>query len=465
MPTRAPVVRAVVAAVLSVVWFASADDAFELPEENGYRGIWYANQPSGDEYAFKYSGGMATYPQQHAPIAIHVPAVKKTFFVYGGTTREGKPSLLHMVSYFDHETGMVPRPRILLDKRTTDAHDNPTLLIDPDGYLWIFSNSHGTSRPSFIHRSEEPYDIRTFRPIIKTNFSYSQPWLMENGLFLVLHTRYAGGRRVLHEMRSENGSDWSTPRVIASAEQGHYQVSTCQGNRVATAFNVHPPKGGLNARTNLYYLETTDGEHWRTAAGNEVTLPVSEKKHPSLVRDYQSEELLVYLKDVNFDRHGHPVILYLTSRHYASGPMGDPRTWRVAHWNGAEWTFQEITTSDHNYDFGSLYTEEDGTWRIIAPTDSGAESYATGGQIVMWTSDDEGANWTKSKVLTKDDVTSHTYVRRPRNAHPDFYALWANGLARKKSDSSLFFTNRSGEHVWQLPEKMTSTAEKPVVRW
>src|SRR4051812_21297190 len=55
-------------------------------KDDGYRGIWYYNQPSHDEYKYKYSGGFATYPQQHEPIAIYAPAVKKTFFVYGGTT-------------------------------------------------------------------------------------------------------------------------------------------------------------------------------------------------------------------------------------------------------------------------------------------------------------------------------------------------------------------------------------------
>ncbi len=55
--------------------------------------------------------------------------------------------------------------RILLDKQTTDAHDNPTLNFDAAGHLWIFSNAHGTSRPSFIHKSAEPYSIDKFVPI------------------------------------------------------------------------------------------------------------------------------------------------------------------------------------------------------------------------------------------------------------------------------------------------------------
>ncbi len=40
-----------------------------VARDDGYRGIWYSNQPSNDAYRYKYSGGFATYPQQHIPIA------------------------------------------------------------------------------------------------------------------------------------------------------------------------------------------------------------------------------------------------------------------------------------------------------------------------------------------------------------------------------------------------------------
>ena len=51
----------------------------------GYRGIWYYNQPSGDEYVYKYSGGLGTYCAKHRPFAVYRPEVDKTFFCYGGT--------------------------------------------------------------------------------------------------------------------------------------------------------------------------------------------------------------------------------------------------------------------------------------------------------------------------------------------------------------------------------------------
>ena len=50
-------------------WFHSRGSAGEpdSPRDTGYRGVWYANQPSGDEYRYKYSGGFATYPHQTLP--------------------------------------------------------------------------------------------------------------------------------------------------------------------------------------------------------------------------------------------------------------------------------------------------------------------------------------------------------------------------------------------------------------
>jgi len=443
---------------------ANADESFVLAEDDGYRGIWYAVGETKDQYAFKYSGGMATYPQQHAPIACYSAAANKTFFVYGGAPR-GKRQLLHMVSYFDHATKSVPRPRVLLNKQTNDAHDNPTLALDEQGYLWIFSNSHGTSRPSFIHRSTEPYSIASFRQVLTTNFSYSQPWSLGRAGFLVLHTRYKSGRG-LFWMTSPDGFDWSEPQSLAHFAQGHYQVSWVHEGRVATGFNYHPRRGGLDARTNLYFLQTSDGgKTWQTAEGQTVATPLTEVRNPALVRDYESQGLLVYLKEVRFDSQGRPLILFVTSRGHEPGPANDPRTWRLACWNGKSWEIRDITTSDHNYDFGTFDVASQDDWRLIAPTDAGPQPYGTGGQMVLWKSGDQGRTWRRDKPLTGDAERNHSYARGPLNSHADFSAIWADGNAREASDSSLYFTDRAATHVWRLPGRMNGETAQPEVAW
>jgi hypothetical protein len=437
---------------------ASADP---LPQENGYRGIWYYNQPSGDEFVYKYSGGFATYPQQHIPIAYYSPQANKTFFCYGGTV-PGKQELLHMVPYFDHATGRVPRPTVLLNKKTGDAHDNPTLMLDDAGHVWIFSNAHGTARPAYIHRSVKPYSIDAFERVLTTNFSYSQPWYLPEKGFLFLHTRYASGRG-LHWMTSRDGRTWSDPQPLAKIAQGHYQISWRDGSRLGTAFNYHPAKGGLNARTNLYYLETRDhGTTWQTAAGRPIRTPLTEVRNDALVHDFESEGLLVYLKDLQYDANRHPVLLFLTSKGYQSGPTNDPRTWHTARWTGKEWVIRPITTSDHNYDFGSLYLHGD-DWRLLAPTAPGPQPYCTGGEMEVWSSRDEGRTWKKERALTRNSPRNHTYARRPVDAHPDFYALWADGDAKKPSESRLYFTNRAMDRVWLLPPVMEADFAKPEV--
>lgn len=451
--------------MFSALLFASlavSAEPVSLPPAPGFRGIWYMNQPSNDEFKYKYSGGMATYPQQHTPIAIYSKAANKTFFVFGGVAEfpPAKPELLHMISYYDHATGMVARPRVLLNKKTADAHDNPTLQIDDAGHIWVFSPSHGTSRPSFLHRSVKPFSIDAFEKVWETNFSYSQPWHIPGKGFLFMHTRYSNGRG-LFRMTSPDGRAWSEPLPLGHIAMGDYQVSGQQGNRVGTTFDYHPKPLGLNARTNLYYMQSDDfGTTWKTAGGDVVKLPVVEPKNPALVRDFETEKKLVYLKDLNFDAEGKPVVIFLTSNGYESGPKPGIRQWQTARWTGSAWEFRPFTTSDHNYDHGSLYIEPDGTWRVIATTDPGPQAYGTGGDVVLWESKNRGETWARLRSVMKNSERNQNYPRRPMNAHPGFYALWADGDAFKPSESRLYFCTRDGD-VFRLPATMDTEFAKP----
>ncbi|UCH36694.1 MAG: BNR-4 repeat-containing protein [Armatimonadota bacterium] len=468
-PTSRGIVRAIarpagiaIALCLSILAARSVPvtENDRLPRADGYRGIWYSNQPSDDEYRYKYSGGLGTYCAKHLPLAYYSPEARKTFFVYGGTKGLGEDRpLLEMVSYYDHDTGLVPKPTIVLEKNTSDAHHNPTISVDPDGYLWIFMSSHG-GKDGFIYRSRAPYSIDAFDRIEQHEFTYPQPHRMPGDGFLFLFTKYTAGRELYWRVSSD-GATWSDDHKLAGFG-GHYQVSWAHGDKCGTAFNYHPPVGGLNARTNLYYLETADyGQTWRNAAGDLLEVPLDAVDNPALVHDYQSAKLLVYMKDVNFDAAGRPVILYLVSNGYESGPVNDPRFYTTARWTGSEWVIRPAFPTDHNYDTGCLHIEDDGTWRIIAPTEPGPQPYCTGGDVAMWTSRDQGKTWEKVRVLTHDSPRNHTYVRRPVNAHPDFYAFWADGNALEPSESRLYFANKAGD-VFILPETMTEDFAEPL---
>jgi len=443
------------ATLIAVVIAASSSAA---QKESGYRGIWYSNQPSGDEYAYKYSGGLGTYTANHIPLAVYAPAVNKTFFVYGGSKPLGESKrLLEMVSYYDHETGMVPKPTMIMEKGTDDAHHNPALCIDKDGYLWVFCSSHG-GKDGFIYKSLKPYSIDGFELVMQKEFTYPQPWYVEGFGFVFLFTKYTRGRE-LYISTSKDGVNWTEDRKYAGFD-GHYQSSWKWKNKVGTSFNWHPPVGGLNARTNLYYMETGDfGQTWTNAAGKPLDVPLSSPHNDALVREYQKEGWLVYINDVNFDKDGWPVIFYNLSKGYESGPKFGERIMMTARWTGKAWEFREVAKTDHNYDMGSLYIEDDGIWRIIAPT-FGPQPWSTGGEVSMWVSRNQGRTWAKVRDLTKNSEQNHHYVRRALNASPDFYAFWADGDAFKPSKSKLYFCGKDGD-VRVLPYTMTRDFAMP----
>ncbi len=367
----------------------------------------------------------------------------------------------------------MPRPTILLDKQTDDAHDNPVISIDSEGHIWIFSTSHGRSRPSYIHRSKRPYDIDEFELIEATradgdqrvpitNFSYMQIWHSAEHGFDAFFTRYNfPAARTICFMGSADGRHWSEWQRIAAIGEGHYQVTGIGQAKLGSMFNYHPQGKGLNWRTNLYYVETSDnGATWHTVDQKRLKLPLSEVQNDALIHDYETEGLNVYLKDLRFDKNDRPLLLYLTSGGFESGPKNNPRTWMLARWTGAQWSMSAITTSDNNYDMGELWLQADDDWRVIGPTADGPQAYNPGGEVVMWQSRDQGATWTEQRQLTHDSPMNHTYVRRVLNAHPDFIAIWADGHGRQPSDSRLHFADANG-NVFRLPERMDGETVQP----
>ena len=426
---------------------------------DGYRGIWHGQESTGDAYHFKYSGGLATYTAKHIPIAVHAPAAGKTFFVYGGTRGEGRDRLLAMIGCFDHQTGRLERPVLIHDKSTFDPHDNAALAIDTAGHLWVFISGRGRQRPGWIYRSEEPYSIDRFRLMDSDEYTYPQPWHLEPRGFFFLFTKYLGGRQLFFKT-SLDGEDWSEDRKLA-AFGGHYQLSWSDGERVATTFNWHP-RGDVDERTNLYYMETRDfGRSWQTADGRKVQVPLAGEDNTCLVHDYQADGKRVYLNDLKFDRAGNPVILYVVSDGWRPGPNNGPRKWKIARFDRTGWRRSEVCASDHNYDTGLLDVGED-RLRVIGPTETGPQAYHTGGEVAVWESRDDGQSWKMVRRLTSQSRYNHTYVRPVLGAHNDFFAIWADGDPAAMSPCRLYFCNRDATLLWRMPEQIQQPTAPPI---
>jgi len=364
-----------------------------------------------------------------------------------------------MASYYDHRSHLVPKPVIVYDKMgVSEPNDNSSLSVDGEGYLWIFVSGRGRTRPGLIFKSRQPWSIESFDKITECEMISPQPWWMGKSGFLLMFSKLTKGRE-LYFSTSPDGKTWSDGRKIAGMG-GHYQVSSVYGNNLVTVFNYHPGDS-IDKRSNLYLLQTEDmGNTWKTVDNEIVEIPLVDKDNNALIRDFESEGRLVYISDLNFDSNGSPVILAVLSKDFRPGPDNGPKEWIIISRKGQKWNFSKVCESDHNYDKGSLYITDDG-WRIIGPTEPGAQKYVTGGEITVWTSNDEGATWHKTGNITENSLNNNSFVRRPQNAHKGFFALWADGDADKLSASHLYFTNAKFDRVWVFPYEMKGNFEKP----
>lgn len=440
-------------------------DPAELnPVAEGYRGIWFDLGQAVSSYGSKYSGGLGTYTMKHIPMAVYSKAVDRTFFVFGGTPASDRKYLLCNVGCYDHKTGKLQRPRIVMDKGVlgvSDPHDDPTIQIDRDGYIWVFVSGRGNKRVGKRYRSVNPYDITAFEFVNESIMAYPQVMYSEEKGFFLFFTRYDGTRQLFYQ-KSPDGVNWTQHKQLASIKEGseknsgHYQISNICGTKLCTAFNRHI-NGDVDTRTNIYYLQSTDwGETWTTADGTPVKTPVTERYSNCLVKDYQitTETHNCYIKDLNFGPDGNPVILYVTSRNHHTGPDGGTRQWHVIRWTGTEWEETLLTTSTHCYDSGSLWIDGN-EWTVVAPTDEGPQKWGTGGEVVMWKSVDQGHHWTRARTITSGSTYNQTYMRRPWYTNDAFYSFWADGDPDHFTISHLYFCNRAGD-AYRMPYNMVS---------
>ena len=137
-----------------------------------------------------------------------------------------------------------------------DPHDNPSLLLDDDGYLWVFVSGRGQRRMGYKYRSTEPYSIDTFQQVREEEMTYPQPWFVpEKGIFHFF-TKYTG-RRELYFETSSDGFEWCGDQKLAAIKRpedkqaGHYQVSDVRQNKLGTFFNCFH-NGDVYRRPNLY---------------------------------------------------------------------------------------------------------------------------------------------------------------------------------------------------------------------
>jgi hypothetical protein len=143
---------------------------------------------------------------------------------------------------------------------------------------------------------------------------------------------------------------------------------------------------------------------------------------------------------------GRPVILFLTSRGFEPGPKSGPHEWKTLRWTGSGWQMRRPSRLPTTTTITARCTSR--TRRHLAhhraPRTLGPQAGNPGGEMVLWTSSNEGADVDEGEATHARLACAITRTRGVRctRTRPST-RLWADGHGREPSDVlDLYFTDQ-----------------------
>lgn len=349
------------------------------------------------------------------------------------------------VAYFDHTTNRVSAPVTLYTLPDNDGHRTPSMLIDDEGYIYVFYGSHGDD--TLGKRTTNPLDITSWTacaPIVGST-TYPQPHQLEEDYVLVLHRL----GRDLSVLRSNNkGASWFSQVKIVEAPAGPptvgvYSISVSETGDFPRKLHVvwTTLNFSTQVRKHLWYAQTTDGLNWSRSNGTPYTLPIAAE---SAEKIFDSGTDQVNTQDIQLDSAGN---VYVLVSHGENGgndaALGGPWYFKLVKKVAGVWTdFSVGAVGDHQFDNGCLDIVADSDFRAYLPTAASQEN-EDGGNVEEWQSTDQGETWTKIATLTSD-VLSHNGMKGVRNGQPEFRTFWSYGDSTGLSDVTMYFYGSGG---------------------
>ncbi len=383
-----------------------------------------AAQPAGSaprEREFTASGGWTWFTD---PRAVYYEGTHRRTYT-GWVAQDGS---IQVASY-DHDSGR--RVIVTLKARLQiDDHDNPSILVRPDGRLMVFWSTHA-GPAMWYRRSARPEDITAWEPerVFPTNtpgvhgFTYSNPMqLSAEGNRIYLFWR--GGNYNPSLSTSADGNAWSGARtVIYNAGQRPYVKYASNGREtIAMAFTEGHPR---SLQTNIFYAAYRAGA-LRRADGSVIasmsSLPIAPTRGEKVYDHTTNGKAWVH--DVALDAADRPVIVYATF------PTNDDHRYRYARWDGTRWVDREIVRAgdsmsvnpaEPNYSGGISLDHEDPSIVYLSRQVKGIF------EVEAWTTPDGGATWSSRPLAAASEGNNYRPVSPRGQRGDDMDIVWMHG--------------------------------------
>lgn len=316
-----------------------------------------------------------------------------------------------------------------------DDHNNPVLLVEPDGRLTVFYSRHDGRGGLMYRRTSQPRDIRAWGPERRLagsrrphrGWAYPNPQRLSAERRTLLFWRGLGWNPTF--ATRPDGGRWSRPRTLLRVpgqtytERPYIKFDGNGRDRIDFAFTPsHPSK----YPTSIYYARYRHGSFFR-ADGSRIArmseLPLLPRAVDT-VYDATKTGVPAWVHDVGVDASGRPVIVYALIR-----SPGDHR-YIYAAWNGRRWVKHQIvpagativsTGSQPFYSAGISLDHSDPRVAYLSRPVGGVH------EIERWVTADQGQTWTH-RAITAGSTEDNLRPVVPRGHEPGgLEVLWMRG--------------------------------------
>lgn len=349
------------------------------------------------------------------------------------------------LGFYDHTTGNTVTTTIF-DDLQVDDHDNPSILIDEEGHLLVFFNSHGGSEGLYFTRSKKPEDISEWEEIriLKLNdpthleygsesYTYTNPVkLSAEGGRIFLFWRGVDGKPT-YSTSEDNGNSWSEGRILCLPERTYsfrrpyVKVASNGVDVIHIALTDGHPRN--ESENSIYYMSYRDGAFY-TVDGEKIReegTPPHQPREMDVVYDATVTKEKAWIWDMAADQEGNPVLVY------SRFPDDQNHLYGYARWDGNSWknftlvnsgswfpgTLEGEREPEPNYSGGIVLDHEDPSMVYMSVNrDSLFE-------IEAWRTKNGGKSWSTRAITrgsSKDNI--RPFAVRGAEAGNPLQILW-----------------------------------------
>ncbi len=366
-----------------------------------------------------------------------------------------------VVASYDHETGEIIST-VIRDSLERDDHDNPSLLIEPDGRITAFFAPHGgvggpkTLRRLYYTVTENREDVSSWQTETELETNTGGKWgftypnacrLAGEGGRTYLFWRGGDGRPTVSF--SDDMVEWNRAEALiwSNGERPYLKIASDGDEIIHLGFTDGHPRG--EPTNSIYYAYYHQGTFHRID-GTEITSMTELRTDPifpkdaTIVHDARADSIPAWIWDIAVDSDGYPVIAYVNF------PETTDHRYRYARWDGRSWLDTELCPAGgwtvdfsparkplHRFELWysggiTLDHEDPSVVYLSRPVDGIFE-------IERWVTPDGGRTWTSEPVTcgSRKDNTRPCVPRGHEPGGPDVIWMYGDYIHYRDYETSM----------------------------